>query len=93
MAHVEAGLRTGDLARPFPEELNRVVTGRLADLHFAPTERARRNLLAEGTPADRIFVTGNSGIDALFHVVDGLEQGRLATADGRGSIRRGSSFW
>ena len=78
VAHVEAGLRTGDLARPFPEELNRVVTGRLADLHFAPTERARCNLLAEGITADRIFVTGNSGIDALFHVVAGLEQGRLA---------------
>ena len=77
VAHVEAGLRTGDLARPFPEELNRVVTGRLAGLHFAPTERARGNLLAEGTPADRIFVTGNTGIDALFHVVEGLEQGRL----------------
>jgi len=80
VAHVEAGLRTGDLARPFPEELNRVVTGRVADLHFAPTEGARRNLLAEGTPAERIFVTGNSGIDALFHVVDGLEQGTLESS-------------
>src|SRR4051812_46967583 len=80
VAHVEAGLRTGDLARPFPEELNRVVTGRVADLHFAPTEGARRNLLAEGVAAERIFVTGNSGIDALFHVVDGLEQGRLPTS-------------
>src|SRR4051794_13808023 len=79
VAHVEAGLRTGDLARPFPEEFNRVVIGRVADLHFAPTERARRNLLAEGTPAERIFVTGNSGIDALFHVVDELDQGRLQT--------------
>jgi len=81
VAHVEAGLRTGDLARPFPEELNRVVTGRVADLHFAPTDRARRNLLAEGTPAERIFITGNSGIDALFHVVEALEQGRLKTAE------------
>jgi UDP-N-acetylglucosamine 2-epimerase (non-hydrolysing) len=81
VAHVEAGLRTGDLGRPFPEELNRVVTGRLANLHFAPTERARCNLLAEGTPADRIFVTGNSGIDALLHVVDALEQGRLETSE------------
>jgi UDP-N-acetylglucosamine 2-epimerase (non-hydrolysing) len=80
VAHVEAGLRTGDLARPFPEELNRVVTGRLADLHFAPTERARCNLLAEGITTDRIFVTGNSGIDALFHIVAGLEQGRLETS-------------
>jgi UDP-N-acetylglucosamine 2-epimerase (non-hydrolysing) len=81
VAHVEAGLRTHDLARPFPEELNRVVTGRLAELHFPPTEQARRNLLAEGTPAERIYVTGNSGIDALFHVVAALEQGRLPGGD------------
>src|SRR5664279_1964917 len=53
VGHVEAGLRTGDLAQPFPEEMNRVVTTRLATLHFAPTEGARRNLLAEGTPCDR----------------------------------------
>ena len=52
VAHVEAGLRTGDLAQPFPEEMNRVVTGRLAALHFAPTEGARQNLLAEGTPCE-----------------------------------------
>jgi UDP-N-acetylglucosamine 2-epimerase (non-hydrolysing) len=78
VAHVEAGLRTGDFRQPFPEELNRVVTGRIATLHFAPTERARCNLLAEGTPADRIFVTGNSGIDAVMHVARGLEQGTLA---------------
>lgn len=78
VGHVEAGLRTGDLERPFPEELNRVLTGRLAALHFAPTEQARRNLLAEGTPAERIFVTGNSGIDAVLHVARALEQGSLA---------------
>ena len=68
VAHVEAGLRTGDLEQPFPEEMNRLVTGRLAALHFAPTEGARRNLLAEGTPEGRIFVTGNSGIDAVLYV-------------------------
>ena len=77
VAHVEAGLRTGDLAHPFPEELNRVMTSRIADLHFAPTERARGNLLAEGIALEQVFITGNSGIDALFHVVNGLEQGRL----------------
>lgn len=77
VAHVEAGLRTGDLKRPFPEELNRLVTGRLADLHFAPTAGARCNLLQEGTPEERIFVTGNSGIDAVLSVAGGLEQGRL----------------
>ncbi len=76
-AHVEAGLRTGNLAEPFPEELNRVVTGRLASLHFAPTERARRQLLAEGTDASRILVTGNSGIDAVLQIAAALDDGRL----------------
>ena len=66
--HVEAGLRTGDLAYPFPEEMNRVVAGRLARWHFAPTESGRTNLLAEGIPDDRIFVTGNTVIDALLDV-------------------------
>ena len=66
--HVEAGLRTGNLAYPFPEEMNRVVTGRLARWHFAPTESARTNLLAEGIADDRIFVTGNTVIDALLDV-------------------------
>jgi len=77
VAHVEAGLRTGDLAQPFPEEFNRLVTARVAALHFAPTEWARRNLLAEGVPEARIRVTGNSGIDAILEVVGALEQGRL----------------
>lgn len=77
VAHVEAGLRTGDLEQPFPEEMNRLVTGRLAALHFPPTERARRNLLAEGTPESRVFVTGNSGIDAVLYVAGELGQGRL----------------
>jgi len=77
VAHVEAGLRTGDLTQPFPEEFNRVVTSRVAALHFAPTEWARRNLLAEGVPEERILVTGNSGIDAVLEVALALEQGRL----------------
>jgi UDP-N-acetylglucosamine 2-epimerase (non-hydrolysing) len=80
VAHVEAGLRTGDLAQPFPEEMNRLVTSRLAALHFAPTEGARGNLLAEATPENRIFVTGNSGIDAVLHVAGELGQGRLHAA-------------
>jgi UDP-N-acetylglucosamine 2-epimerase (non-hydrolysing) len=66
--HVEAGLRTGDLAYPFPEEMNRVVTGRLARWHFAPTESARANLLAEGIGGEHIVVTGNTVIDALLDV-------------------------
>ena len=67
--HVEAGLRTG-LSTPFPEETNRVLTSHLADLHFAPTESARQNLLREGISADAIHVTGNPGIDALALIAD-----------------------
>jgi len=65
IGHVEAGLRTGDRRSPFPEEANRALTGRLADLHFAPTERARQNLLREGIDEGAIVVTGNTVIDAL----------------------------
>ena len=77
VGHVEAGLRTGDRFQPFPEEINRELTSRLASLHFAATEGAARNLVAEGVPRDRIAVTGNSGIDAVLHVRDALEQGKL----------------
>jgi len=77
VGHVEAGLRTGDLAQPFPEEMNRVVTTRLAALHFAPTETAARQLQAEGVDRRRISVTGNSGIDAVLYVRDALAAGRL----------------
>ncbi|WP_406851080.1 UDP-N-acetylglucosamine 2-epimerase (non-hydrolyzing) [Herbaspirillum huttiense] len=66
--HVEAGLRTGDMQKPFPEEMNRVMAGRLARWHFAPTESSRQNLLKEGVPDNQIFVTGNSVIDALHSV-------------------------
>ena len=66
VGHVEAGLRTGNLMAPWPEEANRVMATRLATLHFAPTERSRRNLLQEMVPDDRVFVTGNTVIDALF---------------------------
>lgn len=69
VGHVEAGLRTGDRYAPWPEEMNRRLTGALATHHFAPTDLARQNLLREGVPADRIFVTGNTVIDALFDVV------------------------
>ena len=66
LGHVEAGLRTGNLQSPWPEEANRVLTTRLATLHFAPTENNRQNLIKEGVPNDRIFLTGNTVIDALF---------------------------
>jgi UDP-N-acetylglucosamine 2-epimerase (non-hydrolysing) len=65
VGHVEAGLRTRDKYQPYPEELNRRLTGALADYHFAPTAAARDNLLAEGVPAARVWVTGNTVIDAL----------------------------
>jgi UDP-N-acetylglucosamine 2-epimerase (non-hydrolysing) len=78
VGHVEAGLRTGDLSEPFPEEMNRVVTTRLATLHFAPTPLAAARLAAEGVPCARIFVTGNSGIDAVLYVRDALESGEAA---------------
>ena len=64
--HVEAGLRTGDKFSPYPEEMNRRLASVLADLHFAPTAAARDNLLAERVPPERIFVTGNTVIDALL---------------------------
>jgi len=65
VGHVEAGLRTRREASPFPEEMNRALIAKLARFHFAPTATARANLLQEGVPGDRIYVTGNTGIDAL----------------------------
>ena len=69
VAHVEAGLRTHDVYSPWPEEMNRQITGRIATRHFAPTPLSRENLLKENVPAERIFVTGNTVIDALRSVV------------------------
>jgi len=70
IGHVEAGLRTYNKHEPFPEEMNRVLTTSLADLHFAPTSKARDNLLKEGIKEDTIFVTGNTAIDALKLTLD-----------------------
>ena len=70
VGHVEAGLRTYDKYSPYPEELNRVMTGHIADLHFAPTDRNRENLIKEGVAPGRIFVTGNTVIDALKWVAE-----------------------
>jgi UDP-N-acetylglucosamine 2-epimerase (non-hydrolysing) len=74
VAHVEAGLRTGDRRNPFPEEMNRVVADHVSDLCFAPTEAARGNLLREGIPEERIRVTGNTVIDALLATVRDLRE-------------------
>lgn len=70
VGHVEAGLRTGNLYAPFPEEANRSLIGTLADLHFVPTEEGRENLLRENVAKEKIFITGNTVIDALFMVID-----------------------
>jgi UDP-N-acetylglucosamine 2-epimerase (non-hydrolysing) len=83
IGHVEAGLRTDDRWQPFPEEINRRVAGAIADRHFAPTPRARDNLLREHVPSERILVTGNPGIDALAWITrqpEAPEVRQLATA-------------
>lgn len=94
--HIEAGLRTGEKYSPFPEEQHRVLVGRLADLHFAPTVTARQNLLAEGVPSERIFVVGNTVVDALQYATArelpevfgdlGTARGVLVTAHRRESF-------
>lgn len=70
VTHVEAGLRSFNKYSPFPEEVNRVLVGHIADYHFAPTEKARANLLKEGIPGKNIFVVGNTVVDALFRGLD-----------------------
>lgn len=81
VAHVEAGLRTGDLQSPWPEELNRTVISKLADLHFAPTIDARNNLLADGVPEHSIHVTGNTIVDALDAATDRVNGDRNLAAN------------
>lgn len=85
VGHVEAGLRTGNRYSPWPEEMNRRLTGALADRHFAPTSRARDNLLRENTPGDAIYITGNTVIDALHLTRDRLlaDPDTIARYDGR----------
>jgi UDP-N-acetylglucosamine 2-epimerase (non-hydrolysing) len=73
VAHVEAGLRTEDLTAPWPEELNRRLAGVMATIHFAPTQRARQNLLREGVAESRIHVTGNTAVDAILSIVRRLQ--------------------
>ena len=71
--HIEAGLRTRDRYSPFPEEINRQLTARLASVHYAPTELARENLLAEGIPAENIIVTGNTVVDTLLEITSNID--------------------
>lgn len=91
VVHVEAGLRSGDIQNPFPEEVNRRIISQLADLHCAPTEANRSNLLAEGVPDERIVVTGNPGIDAVLAVAESAvgeaELDRLAPETAAGGKR------
>jgi len=80
VGHVEAGLRTGDKHSPFPEEINRAMVTRLADYHFAPTERAKRNLLAEGVSEKDVVVSGNTIVDALLWMRGRVRQRKPALA-------------
>lgn len=73
VAHIEAGLRTGNIYSPWPEELNRKIASSIALFHFAPTNQARQNLLDENVQSDRVIVTGNTVIDALLDVLEGIE--------------------
>lgn len=77
VGHVEAGLRSGDMYAPWPEEINRKLTSSLTYLHFAPTELAKRNLLAEGVSEEKIFVTGNTVIDALFLALNKIKSNKV----------------
>ena len=85
VAHVEAGLRTGDFRQPFPEEMSRVLAAQLSTLHFAPTETAAANLRREGVDARRVFVTGNTGIDAVLETRDALAAGTAVGAGAAGA--------
>ena len=82
-AHVEAGLRTGDKWQPFPEEGNRAIVGRLADVHFAPTERSRENLLREHVPPASVHVVGNTVIDALLWAKDRVDATKFRPPAGK----------
>ena len=81
VGHVEAGLRTGDIYAPWPEEINRRLTGGIARFHFAPTENAKRNLINEGVSDSQIFVTGNTVIDALISVKEKLDSDTKLASD------------
>ena len=77
IAHVEAGLRTGDIYSPWPEEMNRLFVGRLAEIHFAPTQRAKENLLSEGVDENKIYITGNTVIDSISIIKERIESNIL----------------
>ena len=80
VGHVEAGLRTHNIYSPWPEEMNRLITGRIASFHFAPTPLSRKNLMREAIPDQQILMTGNTVIDALYWVVDKIKQDQTLDA-------------
>lgn len=88
VAHVEAGLRTHDRFQPFPEEINRCLTSQVTDFHFAPTEGARANLRREGVADERIWVTGNTAIDALRITLEKATEGSGEPAEDAGAGRQ-----
>jgi UDP-N-acetylglucosamine 2-epimerase (non-hydrolysing) len=81
VGHVEAGLRTGDIYQPYPEEMNRLLVSRLGTLHFPPTAESAANLEREAISAEHIFITGNTGIDAVLSISGALERGELHTEE------------
>ncbi len=87
VGHVEAGLRTGNIYSPWPEEINRKLTAGIADLHFAPTKWAEGNLLREGVESERILVTGNTVIDALLQISRTIEESPLIERDMKGQFK------
>ena len=89
VGHVEAGLRTHNIYSPWPEEMNRLITGRIATYNFAPTQLSRQNLLNEAVKDDSIFVTGNTVIDALHWVVDKIREEKTLSRSLAEELRRG----
>ena len=81
VGHIEAGLRTHNIYSPWPEEMNRLITGRIATYHFSPTPLSRQNLLAEGIKEEAITVTGNTVIDALYWVVEKIKNNKFLSVE------------
>lgn len=81
VGHIEAGLRTHNIYSPWPEEMNRQITGRIATYHFSPTHLSKQNLLGEGVSEEKIFVTGNTVIDALYMVIDKIKKNKSLDAE------------
>lgn len=88
VGHVEAGLRTHNIYSPWPEEMNRQITGRIATYHFAPTPLSKQNLLTEGVKEEHIYVTGNTVIDALYMIVDKIKKNKELDTELEGLLKR-----